>query len=71
MCSLLIINVVSYLPVCFRLSYENIFKIQNLFFINVFILVLIQMCSIEKLSKNCINVTYVYNRQINSNFFYN
>lgn len=69
MCSLLIINVVSYL--CFRLSYENIFKIQNLFFINVFILVLIQMCSIEKLSKNCINVTYVYYRQVKSNFFYN
>lgn len=67
MCSLLIINVVSYL--CFRLSYENIFKIQNLFFINVFILVLIQMCSIEKLSKNCINVTYVYYRQVKSYFF--
>lgn len=28
------------------------------------------MCSIEKLSKNCINVTYVYYRQvIKSNFF--
>lgn len=67
MCSLLIINVVSY--ICFRLSYENIFKIQNLFFINILILVLIQMCSIEKLNKNCINVTYVYYRQVKSNFF--
>lgn len=68
MCSLLIINVVSY--ICFRLSYENIFKIQNLFFLNIFILVLIQMCSIEKLS-NCINDTYVYYRQVKSNFFIN